>query len=130
MKRNILWATALLVAFGSAHAAVVDDLQATYRSQGAGPFSASAGEQLWRSSNTHAGEARSCTTCHHQDLKQPGRHATTGKTIEPMAPSVNPQRLTDAAKVEKWFRRNCHWTLGRTCTAQEKGDVLEYLRGQ
>jgi hypothetical protein len=35
-----------------------------------------------------------------------GEHAVTDKVIEPMAPAFNPQRFTDAAKVEKWFRRN------------------------
>jgi hypothetical protein len=54
----------------------------------------------------------------------------TGKRIEPMAVSVNPQRLGDMAKIEKWFRRNCKWTLGRACTAQEKGDLLSFLRQQ
>ena len=44
-----------------------------------------------------------------------------------MAPAANPQRFSDAAKVEKWFKRNCNDVLGRACTAQEKGDVLAYL---
>lgn len=74
--------------------------------------------------------ARSCVTCHGKDLTQPGRHAKTGKTIEPMAPSVNPQRLTDPAKVEKWFGRNCNWTLGRDCTAAEKADFIAYIKTQ
>ena len=66
---------------------------------------------------------RSCTTCHGTDQAKPGRHQRTGKVIESMAPSVNPQRLTDVAKIEKWFVRNCKWTLGRECSAQEKGDA-------
>ena len=44
-----------------------------------------------------------------------------------MAPSVASGRYTDPGKVEKWFGRNCLWTWGRECTAQEKGDLLEYL---
>jgi len=36
----------------------------------------------------------------------------------------------DAAKTEKWFLRNCKWTMGRTCTAQEKGDFLAYFQSQ
>jgi hypothetical protein len=47
-----------------------------------------------------------------------------------MAPSVNPQRLTDARKIEKWFKRNCEWTWGRACTIQEKGDILRFLQQQ
>ena len=43
-----------------------------------------------------------------------------------MAPSVNPKRFTDLKKVEKWFRRNCKWTWGRECNAQEKADILQW----
>lgn len=57
----------------------------------------------------------------------PGRHASTGKTIAPLAPAANPERFTDTAKVEKWFRRNCKDVLSRECTATEKADVLAYL---
>lgn len=74
--------------------------------------------------------ARSCTSCHGRDLTQPGRQANTGKVIEPLAPSVNPQRLTDPAKIEKWLRRNCRWTLGRECTATEKADFIAYIKTQ
>jgi hypothetical protein len=44
-----------------------------------------------------------------------------------MAPSANPQRFTDAAKVEKWFKRNCNDVLRRSCTAEEKGDFIAYM---
>jgi hypothetical protein len=74
--------------------------------------------------------ARSCVSCHGRDLTAPGRHAVTGKPIEPLAPSVNPQRLTDTAKVEKWLLRNCRWTLGRECTPEEKADFVAYIRTQ
>jgi hypothetical protein len=47
-----------------------------------------------------------------------------------MALSVNPARLTDAKTVEKWFRRNCRWTLGRECTPQEKGDFIQFITSQ
>jgi hypothetical protein len=77
-----------------------------------------------------ADQPRSCATCHRTDLTQPGKHATTGKPIEPMAVSVNPKRLTDPAKVEKWFGRNCRWTLGRDCTPQEKANFLSYIESQ
>lgn len=89
-----------------------------------------AGEALWQQSfgKTAAGEIKSCTTCHNKDLKQTGRHITTGKPIEPMAASVNPQRYTDPEKVEKWFKRNCKWTLERECTQTEKENILTYLK--
>lgn len=130
VPRRMIVVMVLWLGTGLAQASLVDELQAGYRAQGATALSAAAGERLWRSTSTHAGENRACTTCHSDDPRRPGRHATTGKTIEPMAPSVNAQRLSDAAKVEKWFKRNCSWTLGRECTAQEKGDLLEYLRQQ
>jgi hypothetical protein len=51
----------------------------------------------------------------------------THKTIQPLAPAANPERFTQAPKVEKWFKRNCRDVLKRDCTAREKGDVLTYL---
>jgi hypothetical protein len=69
----------------------------------------------------------SCTTCHTEDPKSQGEHCETHKKIQPMAPTANPDRFTDAAKVEKWFKRSCKDVLGRECSAQEKGDFLTYL---
>ena len=69
----------------------------------------------------------SCATCHTERPLASGRHATTGRAIEPLAPAANPQRLTDAAKIEKWFKRNCNDVLGRACTPAEKGDVIAWL---
>ncbi len=68
-----------------------------------------------------------CASCHGDSPKANGKHAKTGKDILPMAPSANAQRFTDAAKVEKWFGRNCKDVLNRACTAQEKGDFIAYL---
>jgi hypothetical protein len=56
-----------------------------------------------------------------------GKHATTGKVIAPMAPAFNTERFTDAAKTEKWFRRNCNDVVGRECTPGEKADVITWL---
>jgi hypothetical protein len=114
------------------HADVVSTLLKQYESQGAAHFTAQNGEQLWNRTFTDAktGEKRRCVTCHTEDLRRPGKHAVTGKAIEPLAPSANPKRLTDAEHVEKWFLRNCKWTLGRECSPQEKGDVLLLIRGK
>lgn len=87
-------------------------------------FSPSRGEQFFKA--THGGEW-SCASCHGNDATTTGKHAKTGKLIEPLAPAANPKRFTDPAKVEKWFKRNCNDVLSRACTAQEKGDVLAYL---
>lgn len=107
-------------------------LLAGYQQSGAGPFDASAGARAWALEHQPPGasEPRSCATCHGTDLTRPGRHATTGKTIEPMAVSVNPGRLSDPAKVERWLGRNCRWTLGRECTAQEKGDFVSLIQAR
>ena len=74
------------------------------------------------------GKDWSCSTCHTTDPRKPGRHTVTGKTIQPMAPVSNPNRFTDSAKVEKWFKRNCRDVFDRECTAREKGDVITWLR--
>lgn len=68
-----------------------------------------------------------CATCHGATPTGDGRHAVTGKTIAPLAPAFNPERFTNTAKTEKWFRRNCSDVVGRECTASEKADVLSWL---
>ena len=73
---------------------------------------------------------RSCTSCHTKDLTAAGKHIKTNKVIKPMAPSSNAERFTDSKKVEKWFKRNCKWTIGRECTAQEKSNFLVYINKQ
>ncbi|MCH2222803.1 MAG: DUF1924 domain-containing protein, partial [Dechloromonas sp.] len=51
----------------------------------------------------------------------------TGKAIRPLAVSANGERLSDPAKVEKWFGRNCKEVLGRACSAAEKADFVAYM---
>ena len=136
IRASKLWAPLLLIGLmpiaTSARADVVDDLLKQYTALGAGNFSAAAGEQFWDRPVTDekTGEIRRCSLCHTTDLRRTGKHATTGKAIEPMAPSVNPKRLTDAKDIEKWLTRNCKWTLGRECTPQEKGNVLVMIKGR
>lgn len=93
---------------------------------------AAAGGAAWTAEHAQpdGSPARSCATCHTADLTRPGKHAKTGKPIEPLAPSVNPKSLTDPKHVEKWLYRNCRWTLGRECTAGEKADFLAYIKSQ
>jgi Domain of unknown function (DUF1924) len=86
-------------------------------------YSATRGEAFYRAKT---GEL-ACATCHGDSPKSHGKHATTGKDILPLAPSANPQRFSDAAKVEKWFKRNCNEVLKRVCTATEKGDFMAYV---
>jgi hypothetical protein len=56
-----------------------------------------------------------------------GKHASTDKSISPLAPAFNSKRFTDEAKVNKWFKRNCNDVLGRECSSLEKADVMAYL---
>lgn len=68
-----------------------------------------------------------CTSCHTDDPAQAGRHVVTDKAIKPLAPAANAARFTDAAKTEKWFRRNCTEVVGRECSAAEKADFITFL---
>jgi hypothetical protein len=115
-----------------ATAGAFEDMIATYESQGAGPFDAARGKAMWTEPHLdkQSGKQRTCASCHTEDLTATGKHAKTGKVIDPLAPSANPDRLTDTAKMKKWFKRNCKWTLGRECTPQEQGDFLSYIRTQ
>jgi hypothetical protein len=91
-------------------------------------FSAENGRRFYNTVSRHSsGKSMSCATCHSADPKGAGRHERTGKEIAPLAPVANRARITDAADVEKWFRRNCRDVLERECTVQEKGDFIAYL---
>lgn len=86
-------------------------------------FTVAAGQKLYSTK----GAELSCASCHTDSPKAEGKHVKTNKLIAPMAPSVNPKRFSDAANVEKWFKRNCNDVLGRACTSQEKGDFMTYV---
>lgn len=75
---------------------------------------------------TH-GREWSCASCHGPDPSAAGKHAKSGQLIHALAPKANPDRLTDAANTEMWFRRDCRVVLGRECTPEEKADVLAWL---
>jgi hypothetical protein len=77
--------------------------------------------------NAKHGHEWACASCHTDKPTVEGKHASTGKTIKPMAPAVNADRFSDAAKTEKWFRRNCNDVVGRECTPAEKTDVIAWL---
>lgn len=127
---SLLFLLSVCAAAQGAEENAVDALLQSYRAAGAAEFNAQAGRALWNQSNVIKGETRSCTSCHGQDLTLPGRHARSGKPIQALAPSVNPARLRQGKKISKWLTRNCKWTLGRECSAQEKGDLLSFLHTQ
>jgi len=111
---------------------LITAMQDSYRSEGASTFSAARGEMMWTKTFTQkkTGQQVNCASCHSTKLTNSGSHIKTGKVIAPMAVSANPDRFNDLAKIEKWFLRNCKWTMNRTCTAQEKGDFLAYFQSQ
>ena len=89
-------------------------------------FSASPvrGEQFFRAAG--AVDWR-CSTCHSDNPSGVGKHATTGKPIEPLAPAGNSKRFVRTDTVEKWFKRNCKDVLERPCSPAEKADLMAYL---
>lgn len=109
--------------FGLANATSPQELLKKYESQ-SGKASVSRGDQFF---NAKHGKEWSCASCHENPPNHDTKHIVTGKAIKPLAPSANPERFTDEAKVDKWFKRNCNDVLGRECTAQEKADVMAWL---
>jgi len=109
---------------GPAHALTAPEQLATYAAQSGQKPQAGQGQVFF---TTKHGHEWSCASCHTATPTVEGKHASTGKVIRPLAPAANPERFTDAAKTEKWFRRNCNDVVGRECTPAEKADVLAWL---
>lgn len=126
------WAAHLAVSLGlavacaasPAAAATPAELLAAYTAQAGSAALAARGQGFFTAPH---GREWSCSSCHGAAPTQLGKHASTGKPIEPLAPAFNTQRFTDAAKAEKWFRRNCNDVVGRECTPSEKADMLSWL---
>ena len=69
-----------------------------------------------------------CRACHVVDDAEHVDPVNAKKReIEAFAPVANPQRFSDPAWVEKWFKLNCNYLLKRPCSAQEKGDLITWL---
>jgi len=120
----VLIVTTALVSTNLRANQAIEQLQESYRNTDVTSFKALDGKALWYSEHN----GRSCTSCHGASPSAADKHRKTGKKIMPMALSVNPQRLTKISKIEKWFLRNCKWTLGRECSPQEKGNILQWLQ--
>jgi hypothetical protein len=108
----------------AARAATPSALLDGYRQAAGAAPSPTRGQQFFTQGH---GREWSCSSCHGAVPTATGRHASTGKPIAPLAPAADAGRFTDAAKSEKWFRRNCNDVVGRECTAAEKADVLAWL---
>lgn len=115
--------SALIIADIS-QAATPAELLSGYTAQAGSAAASSRGQQFF---TTRHGREWSCASCHGAVPTQAGKHASTGKPIKALAPAFDPERFTDPAKTEKWFRRNCNDVLGRECSAAEKADVLGWL---
>lgn len=110
-------------AIAAADTSPVQQLQ-RFATEAGRPGNVSAGERLFTQKQ---GSEWSCASCHGERPLANGRHASTGKTIAPLAPAANPRSLTDTAKVDKWLRRNCKDVFSRECSAAEKADLLAWL---
>ena len=115
---------ALAAGSGAWAATTPGELLAGYSAQAGAPGQPGRGQRLF---TTPQGRELSCASCHGALPTQDARHPSTGKPIAALAPAFNPQRFTDPAKVEKWFRRNCNDVMARECTPAEKADVLAWL---
>ncbi len=89
--------------------------------------SAKRGEILFRQRFALNDKMPACTSCHTDSPLNIGQHAVTGKSVKPLAVATNAERFADAAKVEKWFGRNCKEVVGRACTPAEKADFVTYM---
>lgn len=128
--RNTLPLLLVLVA-GAAAATTPAEIQQTYaaearRSDPGFAASASRGEALFRREQATADGRAACASCHTDDPRREGR-TRAHKAIAPLAPAINAERFSDAAKTEKWFGRNCKDVFARACTPAEKADFIAWL---
>ncbi len=121
--------------------AVMNKLLATYAAQakievkeekGRGtvsdqPFTAEAGRKFYLVRRTWQSGDFTCSGCHTEDPRKEGKHIQTKLPIKPLAPSANPERFTDAQKVEANFTAHCMDLHERDCRAFEKGNFISYL---
>jgi len=127
-----LSAIALLLVSLASHAETPQQVRQIYvneaiSQQAAFTPSAKRGEAFFRQRFAINDKMPACTSCHTDNPLNAGQHAVTAKTIRPLAVAANAERLSDPAKVEKWFGRNCKEVVGRACTPAEKADFMTYL---
>lgn len=120
--RKILLLLSLM--FGTAAWAASPQEMVQQYEASSGKASIQRGQQFFTSKH---GREWSCASCHTAVPNQTTEHIVTGKSILPLAPAANEFRFTDAAKSEKWFKRNCKDVLARECTSQEKVDIIAWL---
>ncbi|HXU93014.1 MAG TPA: DUF1924 domain-containing protein [Gallionella sp.] len=118
----------LLAGPSAAMAETPKDILSAYSAEAGSGYvpSAERGKSLFLKDWGVSKDMPNCAACHTKDINASGKHVTTGKTIEPLAPAANPERFTSAKKVAKWFKRNCNDVIGRECTAAEKADFIQF----
>jgi len=136
--KNILLQATMAVSLGLftvgfAAASPTDDILAGYATEASAldssfdGFSAERGRTLFVTEfGTGKEDTPACTTCHTNDPTQLGE-TRAGKSIDPMAASINLERYVELKQVEKWFGRNCKSVIGRECTPIEKGDFITFM---
>jgi cytochrome c len=124
MHRKLFLLVVALTAAGAVHALTPAEQLAGYSTAAKSAADPARGKQFFATQGT---KDWSCSSCHGATPTGTGKHAATGKSIQPLAPAFNAERFTDPAKTEKWFRRNCNDVIGRECSAGEKADVLAWL---
>ena len=91
-------------------------------------FSAARGKAFFLASQTTGNvDTPSCSTCHTTDPRNTGHDTRRQGHRNRWRFRATPNRFTDLAKVEKWFRRNCNTVIGRECTPHEKGDFIAFM---
>ena len=94
-------------------------------------FDIKRGEEIFTSKHIgKKGKEISCTSCHNINLTQEGKNVFTNKTIKPLSPKANPDRLISVKEVKKWLRRNFKDVYVREGDPIEKGDVLYYINSK
>lgn len=122
----------LLMLSSASHAETPQQIAQAYvaeakSQQGGFTPSAQRGEAFFRQRFGQNDKMPGCTSCHTDSPLKVGEHVVTGKSIRPLGVSVNADRFSDTAKVEKWFGRNCKEVVGRACTPGEKADFVAYM---
>lgn len=84
MKKTILIITALFACQTAFAQTAIEEAFKTYSQNGKLKFDARRGQALWtKKFPGKNGKTRQCSTCHGKDLSKNGKHAKSGKTIEP-----------------------------------------------
>lgn len=132
---KFLLATILIVSLSNA--AVIDDYLNSLKQEvlkenpNFKEFDFKRGEEIFTSKHMgKKGKEISCTSCHGNNLNETGKNFFTAKEIEPLSPKANPKRLTSVKEMEKWLSRNFNDVYNKEGTAQEKGDVLTYIKNK